>query len=133
MNRRGILLVAFALLLACLLWAAPQQGSDQGQQDQSSQKKKKKTGQQQQQQQQQQDQGPLGSGQQVGGKSSKQKVDSATLGFNGIGPDGSVDQAKLKTPPSSDDYEKAAEVKEYSVAPADLTKFIVDGNLGGGK
>jgi len=62
-------------------------------------------------------------------KSSRQTKDSATLGFNGVNPDGTVQKAMLSaavTPAAAIDAQKVAQI---NVTPADLVQFLQDGGL----
>ena len=62
-------------------------------------------------------------------KSSRQTKDSATLGFNGVDPNGQVQKSFLSAAATGADNAKAAQVAGYSVSDADLTQFIQDGGL----
>ena len=65
----------------------------------------------------------------IGLKSSRQTKDSATLGFNGVNPDGTVQKAMLSaavTPAAAVDAQKVAQI---NVTPADLVQFLQDGGL----
>lgn len=62
-------------------------------------------------------------------KSSRQTSDSATMGFNGVDPNGQVQSSFLSASPSGTDMAKAQEVASYSVSEADLTAFLRQGNL----
>ncbi len=65
----------------------------------------------------------------IGLKSSRQTKDSATLGFNGVNPDGTVQKAMLAaavTPAAVIDTQKVAQI---TVTPADLVQFLQDGGL----
>lgn len=62
-------------------------------------------------------------------KSSRQTKDSASLGFNGVDPNGQVAKSFLTASPTSADAAKAQSVATYKADPAELAKFIQDGNL----
>ena len=65
----------------------------------------------------------------IGLKSSRQTKDSATLGFNGVNPDGTVQKAMLAaavTPAAAIDAQRVAQI---GVTPADLVQFLQDGGL----
>lgn len=62
-------------------------------------------------------------------KSSRQTKDSATMGFNGVDPNGQVQQAFLNASPSPDDMAKAQLVAQYQVNAADLSAFLQQGDL----
>ena len=65
----------------------------------------------------------------IGLKSSRQTKDSATLGFNGVGPNGQVQQSFLASSPSASDKQKAAFVATLTSDRAELMRFLKDGNL----
>ncbi len=65
----------------------------------------------------------------IGVKSSRKSSDSATMGFNGIGPDGSVETAMLNASPNGADEAAAQGVSFYGVDHSQLTTFIKEGNL----
>jgi Ni/Co efflux regulator RcnB len=65
----------------------------------------------------------------IGLKSSRQTKDSATLGFNGVGPDGQVQKSMLTASVTAFDTARAQQVAQIKVAPADLVQFIQDGAL----
>lgn len=62
-------------------------------------------------------------------KSSRQTSDSATMGFNGVDPNGQVQSSFLTASPTGTDMAKAQEVASYSVSQADLTAFLHQGGL----
>jgi len=62
-------------------------------------------------------------------KSSRQTKDSATLGFNGVDPNGQVQKSFLSASVTGTDNAKATEIAGYKVSDADLTQFIQDGGL----
>ncbi len=66
----------------------------------------------------------------VGLKSSRQSKDQATLGFNGIGPNGQVEQGALNASTTSDAAGKAAALSTYTVPVSEVDAFIKQGNLG---
>lgn len=65
----------------------------------------------------------------IGLKSSYQTKDSATLGFNGVDPNGQVQKSMLSASTTAFDTARAQQVAQISVAPADLVQFIQDGGL----
>jgi hypothetical protein len=62
-------------------------------------------------------------------KSSRQTKDSASLGFNGVDPNGQVAKSFLTASPTGADAAKAQTVASYKVDPLELNKFIQDGSL----
>lgn len=66
----------------------------------------------------------------VGLKSSRQSKDQATLGFNGIGPNGQVEQGALNAATTSNAAQKAAALSIYKVPASEVDAFIKEGNLG---
>ena len=65
----------------------------------------------------------------LGVRGSSQSKDQATLGFNGVEPNGSLQEAMLKAKPSADDEKKATYVSALSVKPEFLDGFIRRGKL----
>ena len=65
----------------------------------------------------------------IGLKSSRQTKDSATLGFNGVDPNGQVQKAMLTAAATPVDAMKAQQVAQIAVTPADLAQFLQDGGL----
>jgi len=65
----------------------------------------------------------------IGLKSSRQTKDSATLGFNGVDPNGQVQKAMLTAAATPLDAMKAQQVAQTTVTPADLAQFLQDGGL----
>jgi len=65
----------------------------------------------------------------IGLKSSRQTKDSATLGFNGVEPNGQVQKAMLTAAATPVDAMKAQQVAQIAVPPADLAQFLQDGGL----
>jgi hypothetical protein len=65
----------------------------------------------------------------IGLKSSRQTKDSATLGFNGVDPNGQVQKSFLSAAVTPMDAMKAQQVAQTTVAPADLVQFLQDGGL----
>src|SRR5882757_10532301 len=65
----------------------------------------------------------------IGLKSSRQTKDSATLGFNGVEPNGQVQKAMLTAAVTPVDAMKAQQVAQIAVPPADLAQFLQDGGL----
>lgn len=65
----------------------------------------------------------------IGLKSSRQTKDSATLGFNGVDPNGQVQKSMLTASTTAFDAARAQQVAQIKVAPADLVQFIQDGGL----
>ncbi len=62
-------------------------------------------------------------------KSSRQSKDSATLGFNGLDPNGQVQKAALNSPAGTGDTLKAEEVARYRVDSSELSTFLQEGKL----
>lgn len=65
----------------------------------------------------------------IGLKSSRQTKDSATLGFNGVDPNGQVQKAVLNGAATPADALKAQQILQISVMPAELVQFLQDGGL----
>lgn len=65
----------------------------------------------------------------IGLKSSRQTKDSATLGFNGVDPNGQVQKSFLGAAVTPIDAMKAQQLAQSTVAPADLVQFLQDGGL----
>lgn len=68
-------------------------------------------------------------GGQVNLKSSRQSKDTATLGFNGLDPNGQVQKGFLAAAPTAVDVAKAQELTRTGVNQADLTAFMQEGGL----
>ena len=64
-------------------------------------------------------------------KSSRQGKETATAGFNGIGPDGSVQNSVLTANPSAADTQHVAAMASTTVSSAELADFVKQGNLKG--
>ena len=62
-------------------------------------------------------------------KSSKQSTNTATAGFNGVGPDGKVQEALLNGSPSEEARQKAARLSLADVDLKDVQAFAKDGKL----
>ena len=62
-------------------------------------------------------------------KSSRQTKDSATMGFNGVDPNGQVQKNFLSAAANNTDRSKAQQVASYKVDPQDLAQFIQDAEL----
>jgi hypothetical protein len=65
----------------------------------------------------------------IGLKSSRQTKDSATLGFNGVDPNGQVQKAVLTAAATPTDAIKAQQLSQITVTAADLQQFLQDGGL----
>jgi len=129
--------------LGALLFAGVLAGSgysvtltlQQQQQNQQGQKDQQQGGNQQQGNQQQGSQQNNGDkptplfGGSIGLKSSRQTKDSATLGFNGVDPNGQVQKSFLNATVTPADAMKAQQLSQTTVAPADLVQFLQDGGL----
>jgi hypothetical protein len=129
--------------LGALLFAGVLAGSgysvtltlQQQQQNQQDQKDQQQGGNQQQSNQQQGNQQNNGDkptplfGGSIGLKSSRQTKDSATLGFNGVDPNGQVQKSFLNAAVTPADAMKAQQLSQTTVAPADLVQFLQDGGL----
>jgi transcription initiation factor TFIID subunit TAF12 len=144
MNWIAALVLCAVLALASPAFAAPQLSGL------GSVFKKKDKNQQQQQQQpssDQQQQGQQQQGQQQDDKnkdkkpedkkmlfsddsaSSKQKKDTTAMGFSGLNPDGTVENAVLNSSPTADDEAKAAALSQVNANPTEVKQFITDGQL----
>lgn len=66
-------------------------------------------------------------------KSSRQTKDSASAGFNGIGPSGEIDKKLLASSATSEDESKAYQLSNFSVSKEDLNTFIAAGHLSAAK
>lgn len=144
----SVLLAGVAIAGAVSVAVPQQQGSQQPQQTQQQQDKDKKKNQQGSQQNgaqngnQNNQQGnnpnanpnngdkpkPLFGGS-IGLKSSRQTKDSATLGFNGVDPNGQVQKSFLTAAPTGDDAAKANQVATLKSDPNELNQFVQDGGL----
>lgn len=62
-------------------------------------------------------------------KSSRQGKETATAGFNGIGPDGSVQSSVLNSSPSPADAQHVAAMASTNSDPSELAAFTKEGNL----
>jgi hypothetical protein len=62
-------------------------------------------------------------------KKSSQSTDSAALGFNGVDPNGQVQQAFLNAAPSADSEKKAQAMAANRPSPVDLAAFEKEGGL----
>lgn len=62
-------------------------------------------------------------------KKSNQSTDSAALGFNGVDPNGQVQQAFMNAQPTPQSLAKAQAMATYRTAAADLTAFEQAGGL----
>jgi hypothetical protein len=62
-------------------------------------------------------------------KKSRQTTDNAALGFNGVDPNGQVQQAFLSASPSEDNARKAQALATYKPTAAELAAFEKEGGL----
>src|SRR5438270_14026422 len=62
-------------------------------------------------------------------KSSRQGKETATAGFNGIGPDGSVQTSVVNANPTAADAEHVAKMASTATDPGELAAFAKEGNL----
>jgi hypothetical protein len=62
-------------------------------------------------------------------KSSRQTKDTATMGFNGVDPNGQVQKSFLTAAATNADRSKAQQVAGYKVDPQELAQFIQDAEL----
>ena len=62
-------------------------------------------------------------------KGSKQTKDTATLGFKGVGPDGQIDNDRLKENPNGDDLRVAQLMTGIKTNPDEAKVFIDNGKL----
>ncbi len=149
----GALLIASLLAGSSYAVTSLQQQNNSGQQNNSNQqgqpnqkdKKNQQGGNQQQGQQPPQQNPPQGNppqvqqnngdkptplfGGSIGLKSSRQTKDSATLGFNGVDPNGQVQKAMLSGAATPADAMKAQQLAQTTVSPAELVQFLQDGGL----
>ena len=63
------------------------------------------------------------------GGSSKQKKDTTAMGFSGLNPDGTVENAVLEASPSAEDQAAAAALGQTSLKPGELQAFLTEGSL----
>lgn len=56
----------------------------------------------------------------------------ASAGFNGVGPDGHVDQSKLASAPTAADQQKATQLAAFRVDSSDVEAFAKQGKLNAG-
>jgi hypothetical protein len=68
-------------------------------------------------------------GGQVNLKSSRQSKDTATLGFNGLDPNGQVQKGFLAAAPTAADLAKAQQLTRTGVNPSELNAFMQEGGL----
>ena len=143
MNWIAAVVLLAVLGLASPAFATPQLGGlgglinkkkkqDQQQQNQQNQNQQQQSGQNNQQgQQSQQQQG--GDKKQLftddSSATSKQKKDTTAMGFSGLNPDGTVENAVLNASPTAEDQAAAAAMSQTHVAPTDLQQFVTDGKL----
>jgi hypothetical protein len=66
-------------------------------------------------------------------KSSRQGKETATAGFNGVGPDGSVQASVLNANPSPADAQHVAAMASTTTDPAEVAAFAKEGKLNGPK
>lgn len=66
-------------------------------------------------------------------KSSRQTKDTASAGFNGIGPSGEIDKKLLASNATAEDDSKAYQLSNFSVSKEDLNTFITAGHLSAAK
>jgi hypothetical protein len=62
-------------------------------------------------------------------KSSRQGKDTASAGFNGIGPDGGVQNSVLTANPTPADAQHVAAMSATTVTSTELADFVKQGNL----
>jgi hypothetical protein len=62
-------------------------------------------------------------------KSSRQGKETATAGFNGIGPDGTLQNSVLTATPSPEDAQRVAAMSSTTVSSTELAEFMKQGNL----
>jgi hypothetical protein len=68
-------------------------------------------------------------GGQINLKSSRQSKDTATLGFNGLDPNGQVQKAFLNAAPTAADVAKAQQLTKTGVTKDELAFFVQEGGL----
>ncbi len=124
---RKVALILALLLSICALLVA--QDNSQQQQDDSQKTKQK---QQEKAKPQQQDDSakpkPLFS-KPITARSSQQKKDTTSLGFNGLDPQGKVEKALLESDPTPADEAQVQKLAERKVDGAALKKVLDDGHL----
>jgi len=127
--KTSVLLVLGIAYAVCAAQSPPNQSNGS-----ASQQKQQDKGSSQQQSQPQQSQqaapAPLFQGKATL-KSSRQGKDTASAGFNGIGPDGNVQNSVLNANPSPSDAQNVAAMAATSVSSTELSEFIKQGNLNG--
>lgn len=129
-HRTWMVALLTALAVACSSLALPLLPQDK-KKDEQKKTDQQKTEEQKKKEQQQQQPAPLFQGN-VGLKSSHQGKDSATLGFNGVGPNGEVEQSLLDASPTGTDQQKAYEMGNRTVGRDSLQQFILEGQLNPG-
>jgi hypothetical protein len=131
MNWMAAALLLLILAFASPAWGTPQLGGIGG-------VFKKKPKPQPEQQQQQQPSGDQKKDEKKDDKkplfaddsaTAKQKKDTTAMGFSGLNPDGTVENAVLNSSPTAEDGAKAAAMAGTRVAPGDLHQFLADGKL----
>jgi hypothetical protein len=68
-------------------------------------------------------------GKSLGLKSSRQEKDSATMGFNGLDPQGKVEKSMLKAYATRYDIVDAKSLVAYNPVPKELDQFVQQGQL----
>ncbi len=143
MNWIAAIALCAVLALSAPAFATPQlsglggvfkkKDKNQQQQQQQQQSGQQQQGQQQQGQQQQSDPNKKPDDKKMlfsdDSASSKQKKDTTAMGFSGLNPDGTVENAVLNSSPTSDDEAKAAALSQVTAKPGEVKQFITDGQL----
>src|SRR5215813_9110649 len=120
-------LVLLVLDLSCALLAAPQGQSQDKKQDQKKADKDKDKDKDKSKKEDKQDDSVFAGT--YDAKESKKKSDTATLGFNGVGPDGIVDEAKLKENPTGQDEMRAQQMSQVKATTTEVKSFTDDGKI----
>src|SRR3954470_17449003 len=133
---RNWMRAALIFLLCCFGF-----GQQQSDQQQGSNNQQNSSGQQQQPQQQQQQAPPEQKKSKFGGllhkpvtaSNSNQSKDTASLGPNGLDPDGMPTKSQMDESASADDDAKAAALAQQTTPADEVNQFIQQGNLKNGR
>ncbi|HVW11154.1 MAG TPA: hypothetical protein VHC90_21360 [Bryobacteraceae bacterium] len=127
---RGLFVTGLLFALTAFAQQQTQRSGAQNTQTAPQQKNQPQQNQQQPQPQQQQSAKPAPLfGGQLNVKSSDRSKESATLGFNGIDPDGKVDAKMLATSASADDAAKVQAMDANRPSGDQLNAFLQEGGL----
>src|SRR5437016_12911353 len=128
---RSWLILFLAAALAGRVLASPQDSTDKNKKQQTK-KDKDKSADQDKNKDKDQDKSKTddsGFGGTLTTKSSKKTTDTATLGFKGVGPDGQIDNDRLKENPNGDDLRVAQLMTGIKTDPDEAKVFIDNGKL----